>query len=137
MSAPRVTVTADPQWFRGAVTIPVSASEDFLNELAAAFAEDPERIGAQLLALHELNQQLAADRANGDDALAEETDGFADQVRKALDVDLPLDVSVSLKEEELRSLSEAALFAARKTFSARTRAGHDPLRKAELLRSVA
>lgn len=132
-----VSIAPDAQWFRAALTVSTLSSEDFLNELAAAFAEDPERIGAQLLALHELNEQVAADRDRGDDYSADQADGFADQVRAGLAVDLPLDVTVRLDEAEARDLSDAALAAARSTFSARISAGYDPSRKAEKLRSVA
>lgn len=137
MSAP-VSITPDAQWFRAVLTIPAaSASPQWLDELAAAFAEDPERIGGQLLALHELNRQVEHDLHEGDEYSAAQAGAFADEVRIALAEDLPVDVSVQLKEDDARALSEAALAAARTTFSARNRAGFDPDRKATPLRSVA
>ena len=137
MTAP-VSIALDAQWFRAVLTIPAAAAgPEWLDELAAAFAEDPERIAEQLLALHELNGQIEHDLREGDDHSAAQAGAFADEVRSALAEDLPVDVTVQLTEEEARSLSEASLAAARHTFSARQGAGFDPDRKATPLRSVA
>lgn len=125
MTAP-VSITADPQWFRAVLTVPAaSAAPQWLDELAAAFAEDPERIGDLLLDLHSLNERVAADVVRGDEYSAEHASGHADQVRGVLAEDLAVDVSVQLDEDAARALSEAALAAARHTFSARNRAGVD------------
>jgi hypothetical protein len=135
----RVHVAPDAQWFRVALTVPadIVAGTDLLDQLAAAFAEDPVRIAAQLLALHELNGQVAADVEAGHEHSAEHASGHADLVRNALAEDLPLDVTVRLDEQEARDLSSAALTSARRVFSARGAAGYDPARKATPLRSVA
>jgi len=138
MSAPRVTAAPDAQWFAVALTVPAGRLPDgFWDELAAAFAEDPEKVGEALLELHALNEQTASDLHNGDDELAEHSGAQADDARETVAALLPVDVTVRMNEDDARSLAEAALFAARKAFSARTRAGHDPLRKATPLRSVA
>lgn len=133
-----VSIAPDAEWFRTVLMVPAAAADPgWLDSLAAAFAEDPERIGSMLLDLHELNGRVAADVGRGDDYAAEHASGHAGLVRDALAVDLPVDVSVQLDEEAARALSEAALAAARTTFSARNRAGVDPDRKATPLRSAA
>ena len=138
MSA-RVKVTPDANWFRTVLTIPadIVSGTDLLDQIAAAFAEDPEGIAASLLELHELNQQAARDVEDGNELTAEHSSGQADQVRDSLALDLPLDVSVRLDEQEARDLSAAALASARSVFNARGAAGYDPARKATPLRSVA
>ncbi|WP_042408142.1 hypothetical protein [Streptacidiphilus carbonis] len=139
MTAQRVTAQPDALWFRVALGISEQAlrSTDWLDQLAAAFAEDPERIAAQLLALNELNEQTQASVDAGDDLAADHAGGHANAVRAALSEDLPLDLTVRLDEQEARDLSLDALVAARRLFSARVTAGVDPDRKALPLRSVA
>lgn len=135
----RVKVAPDANWFRTVLTVPadIVSGTDLLDQLAAAFAEDPVRIASALLELHELNQQVAADVEAGNELSADHTAGHANRVRDSLAADFPLDVSVRLDEQEARDLSAAALSSARSVFNARGAAGYDPARKATPLRSVA
>jgi hypothetical protein len=138
MSAPVqsscVSVRPDPNWFRAVLAVPSAAmSEGWLDELAAAFAEDPERVGDLLLELHALNQQVDADVADGNEALADDSAGQAMDARRMLADLLPVDVEVHLDEVQARELSAQALAAGRKAYSARLSAGYDPLRAAEPL----
>lgn len=135
----RVSITPDAQWFRAALTIPAGtlSGTDLMDQLAAAFAEDPDGITERLLSLHELNRQTERDVEEGREMAADQSAAQAMSVRRDLALDLPLDVTVWLDEAEARDLSDAALAAARSTFSARISAGYDPARKATPLRSVA
>jgi hypothetical protein len=119
-------------WFAVELTVPAStlAGTSLLDQLAAAFAEDPERVGELLLGLHALNMQTENDKAEGDDAAADESAGQAMAARESLAKVLPVDVQVHLKEREARDLSEGLLAAARRTFKARLTAGFDPEREA-------
>lgn len=121
----RVTAVPDASWFRVAVTVPADtlSGTDLLDQLAAAFAEDPDGIAERLLELHALNEQTAGDVDRGDDYAADHSGAQADAARAGLARDLPLDVTVRLKEHEARGLSESLLAAARKVFSARIWAG--------------
>lgn len=139
MSTERITAKPDASWFAVLLTVTADAASgtDLLDQLAAAFAEDPDGIAERLLELNALNEQTDSDRHNGDIELAEHSGAQADDARAALAKDLPVDVTVQLKEDEARGLSESLLAGARTVFSARRTAGVDMDRKAAALRSVA
>lgn len=134
-----VTAAVDAPWFRVAVTVTADAvsGTDLLDQLAAAFAEDPDGISERLLELNALNGQLDSDRHNGDDVLAEHSGAQVDAARQALAKDLPVDVTVLLTEREGRGLADAVLSAARQVFSARIWHGARPQRVAEAMGRVA
>lgn len=139
MIAERITAKPDANWFRVLLTVPADtlSGTDLLDQLAAAFAEDPDGISERLLELNALNEQTESDLHNGDIELAEHSGAQADDARAALAKDLPVDVTVQLKEDEARGLSESLLAGARAVFSARRTAGVGSDRKAAPLRSAA
>ena len=116
--SPRVVAKLDPYWSRLSLTLPAAtlAGTDLLDQLAAAFAEDPGRIAARLLELAELNRLVEADVEAGREYSADSTAGHANAVRDALAADLPVDVTVRLDEAEARALSADSLTAARSMF---------------------
>jgi hypothetical protein len=139
MTAERITAKPDASWFAVLLTVTADAlsGTDLLDQLAAAFAEDPDGIAERLLELHALNEQTTEDVHRGDDYAADHSAAQANATRAALAKDLPVDVIVQLKEDEARGLSESLLAGARTVFSARRTAGVDHDRKAAPLRSAA
>lgn len=116
--SPRIVAKLDPYWHRMNLTVSADAlaGTDLLDQLAAAFAEDPERIAKQLLELAELNRLVESDVEAGREYSADATAGHANTVRDALAADLPVDVTVRLDEPEARALSADSLKAARSMF---------------------